>query len=554
MLKYLRLENIILVEKAEIPFQTGLNVLTGETGSGKSAIMHGLSLAIGERADTTLIRRGCEKGIVEAIFDIDSLSSLKQLLSIAGIDHEANQEFIIRREISTSGKGRIFINHQAAQLSLLRQIGSELIQMVGQHANQHLFSTDYQRHTLDLYGDLTPFVQSYQKSFNHENQLKQELDLLINQESQRLREMDIYQRELEELTEANLQEGEDEELFAEYSRLAHSKELAEKVYEINQALSGERQAALTLLHRQKGAFESIIQFDPHLSETAQAFDNALLELQEISHTLRQYQSRIQHDPERLSYLNERLTLINRLKKKYGSSIAEIQAYQGQAKEKLSQLKNADTEIEEIKSKLIDVQQQTNQLAEQLTKQREEVAIHLEQALTHQLHTLNMSKAKFIISVDLQKRSSQGQDKVEFYLQPNTGEHQVALKEGASGGEIARVSLALQTLLAGKEKTPTLIFDEVDANIGGKTATTIGDNLKEIGRQHQVICITHFPQVAAQAEHHLQISKQEKEGRTVTTIRCLDPLSKQQELERMLGGQKEIIENLSGNVDKILTFR
>jgi DNA repair protein RecN (Recombination protein N) len=533
MLKLLHIQNIILVEQAVISFSLGLNILTGETGSGKSAIMHGLSLAIGERADTSLIRRGCEKGIVEAVFEIDN-PAIFALLSEGGIEHEAGQELIIRREIALSGKGRIFINNQMAQLTFLRKLGLQLVQIVGQHANQCLLSLDYHREVIDLYGDLKTLLHCFQESYDHEKNLKQQLEQLIQQEAQRLREIDVCQRELEELEESQIKEGEDEELFAEYTLLINAEEVVTKISEINQALSGERQPILAVLNRHKQALESLIRFDPSLQETAKAFQNAFLELQEISHTLRHYQSRLHFDPERLHEIDARLMLLNRLKRKYGATIEEVLAYQIQTEAKLKRLENAENEIEQLQQQLQKIEAETNQLAQELSIKRQQYALQFAGALTEQLRALNMSKAEFGVQMTKLKRTRDGDDRVEFFLSPNVGEHQISLKEGASGGETSRVLLALQTLLAGKEKIATLIFDEVDANIGGETATIIGDKLHKISQQHQVICITHFPQVASQADHHLQISKEEKEGRTITLVQELNALSRQLELARMAG--------------------
>jgi DNA repair protein RecN (Recombination protein N) len=536
MLKHLHIQNIILVENAHVPFNAGFNVISGETGSGKSAIMDGLSLVIGERADTSIIRRGCEKGAVEAIFDIDQIKPICSLLAEAGIDHEIGQELIIRREIYSNGKSRAFINNQLAQITLLKKLGSYLVQIVGQHANQGLFSLDYHRDVLDLYGVLKPSVELFKQSFEMENAMRQELNALVQSEAQRLREIDLCQMELEELEEAALKEGEDEELFAEYTLLVNGEEIAQKVRDITQALSGERQSLIAALNRQKANLESLTQLDPHLEETASAFNNSLLEIQEVSHTLTRYQSRLHHDHERLAFVNERLTLINKLKRKYGSLVTEIQEYQKQLKERLKKLENADTQIEELQIQLAQAEAHTNQLAQTLTEKRCQTAQRLQVNLTQQLRSLNMPKAEFIVRASSQKRNATGDDRIEFFLVPNIGEHEIALKEGASGGEISRVMLALQTLLAGKEQTPTLIFDEVDANIGGETASIVGDKLTEIAAQHQIVCITHFPQVASQAHHHLQISKQEKEGRTVTLVRVLDAQSRQEELARMMGGK------------------
>jgi DNA repair protein RecN (Recombination protein N) len=533
MLKYLNIQNLILVEQAAIPFSLGLNILTGETGSGKSAIMHGLSLAIGERADTSLIRRGCDKGVVEAIFEIDH-SFIPSLLDEGGIEHEVGQDLIIRREIAQSGKGRIFINNQMAQLSFLRKLGLSLIQMISQHANQSLFSLDYHREVIDLYGDLHVLLHHFQQSYDAEKTLRIELEGLIQQEAQRLRDIDAYQRELEELEEAQIKEGEDEELFAEYTVLSHIEEISTKVNEINQVLLGERQSLLAMLNRQKQTLESLVRFDSSLQDTAQSFQNAFLELQEIAHTLRHYQSRLNFNADRLQEIDRRLSLLNRLKRKYGATTEEILNYQAQTRAKLKRLENADDDIERLQRQLQEVEAQTNQLADDLTLKRQHYAAEFALALTKHLHSLNMPKAEFSVQLTKHKRTREGDDRIEFFLCPNIGEHQVPLKEGASGGEISRVLLAVQALLAGKEKTATLIFDEVDANIGGETATIVGDKLREISQQHQVICITHFPQVASQADHHLQISKKEREGRTITIVQELDAFSRQRELARMSG--------------------
>lgn len=535
MLKHLRLQNIILVEQADIPFDAGLNILTGETGAGKSAIMTALNLALGERSDTGVIRRGCEKGIVEAVFNVEGVSDLSDYLNEAGIDQDPEQDLLIRREISNSGKSRIFINDRQVGLQLLRKIGYHLIQFVSQSANRQLFSQDYHREVLDLYGDLTSLHKEFKEAYSEENRLKVLSEKWKGEESLRLREIDTCLSELEELDEARLKEGEDEELFAEYTLLVHSEELDEKVSEINQILSGDKQPVPASLNRVKNNLDSVSKFDPSLADAAQSIHNAILEIQEVAYTLRNYQGSISHNPARLHEVNERLALINRLKRKYGSTLPEIDKYREQTTNKLRSLENREAEIEELRKQITQAEELTERLAKQLSEKRSVVATQFEKELTTQLHSLNMPKAKFIVRIDPQKRTASGDDKVEFYLQPNTGEHQIALREDASGGELSRVLLSLQTLLAGKNMISTLIFDEVDANIGGETAAIIAEKLREIGKKHQVICITHFPQVAARAHHHLQIVKTEKEGRTFTEVRRLDHTTRQKELERMIGG-------------------
>lgn len=534
MLKKLSIQDIILIENILISFESGLNILSGETGSGKSAIMNSLNLIAGEKADTGWIRRGCKRGVVEASFDISSQPDILTLLIESGIDHEEGEELIIRREISASGKSRAFINHQMAQVSLLRKVGSLLIHSVGQHANQRLFSIDYHRDIIDLYGSLTPLLIRFQKSFQDEARTRDKLNQLIQSEAQRVREIEMFQRELSEIEEAQLNEGEEEELFAEFSFLSNAEEISSKIQDINIGLTGDRQTIIATLNRQRTSLEHLIEYDPNLKETYSTFQAAILEIEEVAHTLNQYYSRLSSDPERLAIINERLSLINRLKKKYGQSIEEIQKYQEDVKRKFDQLSEADIQIDSLKANLLILEKETNGISKELSQKRAKVALIVEKELTDQLHALNMPKSQLSIQITDQKRTMQGDNKVEFFLTPNKGEHQIPLKDGASGGEMSRVLLALQTLMAGKEQTPVLIFDEVDANIGGATAAIIGDKLKEISAKHQVLCITHFPQVANQACRHFQISKEEKGDRTVTTVSLLDKDSKEKELARMIG--------------------
>lgn len=533
MLKYLRIQNLILVEEATLCFQPGLNILTGETGSGKSAIMQALSLVMGERSDTSLIRKGCEKGFIEAIFETDS-DSILQRLEEGGIAHESGEELVVRRELSLSGKGRTFVNHHTVQLAFLRKLGEELVQLVAQHANQALFSLDYHREVLDLFGDLQPLLQAFRECYHHERQIKERLDGLIHQEARRMREIDRYEQELEEIERAAIKEGEEEELFAEYTLLSNAEELSQKVSEINQNLTAGRTPLLPHLSRQKQLLDALLRFDPSLKNSVDAFQNALLELQEISYTLERYQNNITFDPKRLQFINERLTLINQMKRKYGPTIADMLTYRKEIVEKLTTLNNADVEIEQLRQQLQEGEKKTHKCAQELSARRTGHAEELAQAMTTQIQSLNMPKATFSIEVLQQPRTSEGDDRIEFFVHPNVGEHHISLKEGASGGEMSRVLLALQTLLAGKGKRNTLIFDEVDANIGGETATIVGEKLHEISRQHQVICITHFPQVAVKADHHFQISKEEKEGRTLTVVQELTPSARRSELTRMSG--------------------
>lgn len=535
MLKELRLTNIVLIETATIPFSNSFNVLSGESGSGKSAIMNALNLIGGERCDAACVRYGEEKGIVEAVFDVSNLPTLIRILDEAGIDHEIGNELFIKREITAAGKSRAFINHQLAQLSLLKKVSSHLFEIVGQHANQKLLTLDYHRQVLDLYGNLESEVNAFFLSWQEETKTRELLDDLIRTEAQRIRDIEIIRTEIEELEQANLKEGEEEEVFSEYTHLSNADELAQNVGDILNVLCAEKIGVLPQLTRQNTTFEQLIKLDPTLVETASSYRNAHLELQEIAHTLRRFEGSIEHNPERVVLLDARLELINRIKRKYGPTIQDVRSYYKQAQEKLEKLENADADIEFLQTTLKSLCEKTQSLSTTLSAKRKTVAIALKNAVLHHLRSLNMSKVDFSVEIIPQKRNRHGDDKIEFYLTPNVGEHCVPLRECASGGELSRMMLAIQALLAGKEQIPTLIFDEIDANIGGETASIVGEKLGEIATQHQILCITHFPQVAKQAKHHLRIIKKEIEGRTVTFVDALDHTAHLQELVRMQGG-------------------
>ena len=535
MLKELRLSNIILVESTAIPFAQSFNVLSGESGSGKSAIMNALNLIAGDRSDASSVRHGEEKGIVEAVFDVNDLLLLAHILDEAGIDHEVGTELFIRREITSTGKSRAFINNQLAQLALLRQVSSHLFEVVGQHANQKLLSLDYHRQTLELYGDMEKELVDFATSWQEETKTRELLEQLVRSESQRVRDIEIARVELEELEQANLKEGEEEEVFAEYTQLSNADELAQRVGDILNILSGEKIGVLAHINRQKSSFEQLAKLVPSLTDAGASYSNALLELHEVAHTLRNFEGSIEHNPERVVLLDSRLELINRMKRKYGPTIEDVQAYYKQTQSKLEKLENADADIEILQEKLSGLVEKTHAFSAKLTAKRKLAAIKFQTAVVKQLRSLNMPKVEFFAEISVQKRNRHGDDKIEFYLTPNVGEHKVPLRECASGGELSRIMLAIQALLAGKEKIPTLVFDEIDANIGGETAAVVGEKLKEIAGKHQVLCITHFPQVAKLAEHHLRIMKKEIAGRTVTLVDALDHEAHLKELMRMHGG-------------------
>lgn len=538
MLKQLSIHNLVLVDHTTIEFTSGLNVLTGETGSGKSAIIEALSLIRGERASSELIRQGALQASIEALFDIDAIPQLTTLLEEAGISQDQEGGLIIRRDLQANGKSRAYVNNQMAQLSLLQAISRNLIDNCGQHANQRLLSNDYHRAVVDIFGLLEPQLKRFKAAYAHTESLRNELEAIRRSEAARLREIEVCRREIEELAEAALKDHEDEELFAEYSLLVNREELMEGVAGISEALTGDG-ATLPALAGLQSSFDKLARIDASFSEWGLSFKSALVELQEVAYSLTNYADRVDFNPQRLSQVNDRLTQINQLKRKYGDSIDRIKDYLAEKQKKLELLENSDQKAERLQIELAQSDSETQAAAEALTQGRSRAAQVFSKALVKSLHKLNMPHAKFEARLEPQKRSTTGDDKVEFYLAPNTGEGLIPVKNCASGGELARLMLSIRGLLAGKEGIATLVFDEVDANIGGETASIVGKTLAEIGEGHQVICITHFPQVARYAKQHVRIAKEVMDGRTITTVATLSEAEREEELTRMMGGREAV---------------
>lgn len=537
MLKYLALKNLVLIESCEIEFGRGLNILSGETGAGKTALIEGIHLALGHRADSSIIRKGAEKASIEASFELSFSPALLKLLEEAGILAAIEEPLIIRREISHSGKNRAFINCQMVSLPFLQKIGKSLIDLVSQHSHQELRSSDAQRELLDLFADLKLDIDLFFQCSSQEKILKEKLNVLLDSSAAKQREMDICQFELDEILDVNVQMGEEERLFEEHNRSAGAQELTHKLELIHQGVADSSQCMLSVLARYKNTMQSILHLDARLKELTDLIQEASVSLHEFSRQLSSYLDQLENDPKRFDFLETRLSAIQKIKRKYGNSFEEILAYKTQLQEKLGRLENLDQELEECRKHLVSMEEKTLHFAKILTKKRREAALVLQKALTVSLQQLNMPSAVLNIEVKPQARSSSGEDAVNFWLAPNTGEPSLPVKDSSSGGELSRLMLAIKTTLAEKNQTPVIIFDEIDANVGGETASLIGEKLHELGKYRQILCITHFPQVASKADRHLLVRKQEVDGRTISFIKALDDLEKEKELLRMLGGKK-----------------
>lgn len=533
MIRHLILKNLVLIDESEILFGPGLTIISGETGAGKTALIQAISLALGARADSQVIRAQEERASVEAAFDIRAMPHVHALLEESGITHDPNDLLLIRREISREGRNRSFINCQMAPLPLIQKIGRLLIHLVDQHSHQELKGAESQREIVDLFAGLHKEVASFKEAWQKAQLAQERVAQLLQKEEEREARLSRASFALKELEEADVKEGEEENCFEEFRTLSTRQELLEKTHLLHQSLSEGPQAILRELARSKNSIKALVQIDPSFTESAKCFEEATLQLQEASHFLSRYLSQGEADPKRLSYLEERLSTLHKIKRKYTDPLAEL----AKLRSEVNELENLSEEIDGAKEAAKKSDEEANTKARALTRKREAIAKTLSKALTETLRSLNMPDAEVKIEIKPQSRSSSGDDLILFWMKANKGEGWAEVKECASGGELARLFLAIKTALHEKNDTPTIVFDEIDANVGGETAAIIGEKLHALGKMRQVICITHFFQVALKADHHIAVHKEERSGRTVTKIAPLDKEEREKELVRMLGGDK-----------------
>lgn len=536
MIRHLTLNNLVLVDSCYLDLKSGFYAITGETGSGKSVLLEAISLVLGQRADSELIRKGCDKADVEICFGIEQLKPVHDLLDDAGISSDSN--LIIRRELSKEGKNRAFVNCRMVPLPFLQKMGTHLIDVIDQHAHHAIRHSEAQRQLLDLFGNLGPQLRTFQRNLAKERQCKADLEALNTLQSKN--QESIWRFQLEEIETAALKKNEDEEVFAEYQKVVSSKEFAEKTEEMTQILFENSHATLPQVSRCIKLIDSLCTKDPGLKEISTLLHESHIALAEVHRNLQSYKENLEADPHKLTLLENRLSTIAKLKKKYGPTFEEIEHKRENLKKDLLDLSDIEEKIRSTEAAWKDAQNQTNQAAEQLTALRKQAALQLQDILTLQLQDLNMPQAEVHIDITSTPRHQEGNDCVQFYLKANPGEERCLVKDHASGGELSRLLFAIKIAFAEKNNTPTLLFDEIDANVGGKTATIMGEKLKELGKHRQVFCITHFPQVALKADHHLSVQKKQQEGRTCTEVLQLTGQQVEQELLRMRGGETLLI--------------
>ncbi|RXJ73847.1 DNA repair protein RecN [Veronia nyctiphanis] len=552
MLAHITIHNFAIVKTLELDFQGGMTTITGETGAGKSIAIDALGLCLGDRADAAMVRPDEDKADITATFSLKNNHTARRWLE----DNELadGDECILRRVITKEGRSRAFINGSPVPASQQRALGQNLINIHGQHAHQLLMKNDEQLTLLDQYAGhqnlLTVMGKRYQEWRSARNNLKQ---LEKNKEAFEAQKQ-LLEYQVKELDELALEDNEYPELEAEHKKLSNCGDIATSGHTVIQTLSdGDETNAMQLLQMAQQQLADLCAMDNHFNELAQMLEEASIQVQEASHEVTAYMDKLDMDPQRLMYLDERMATIMRLSRKHSVQPAELYSTHQQLKSELDALTNSDQHIEALSEDVEAKYQASLTAAEKLSKSRKRYAKDLDKRISASMHQLSMEKGKFHIAIDGQPKNSLsplGFDNIEFLVSTNPGQPMQALGKVASGGELSRISLAIQVITAQKVETPTLIFDEVDVGISGPTAAIVGKLLRQLGESTQVMCVTHLPQVAGCGHHQMFVAKESRKGKTTTNMLPLDEGSRIQELARLLGGS-EITEHTLANAKELL---
>ncbi|HEV2438059.1 MAG TPA: DNA repair protein RecN [Verrucomicrobiae bacterium] len=586
MLTTLRIKNLALVTDLTLELQPGCNVITGETGAGKSIIIGALDLVLGERADRTLIRSGEKSCSVEAVFDVSSLrvrrserrapprheltdhqlaetalgapSSLDQFLEENGLELCEAGQLVLKRTFSANGANRQFVNGSPTTLNTLTTIGEWLVDIHGPHDHQSLLHPAKQLLILDAFGRLEDERETFGEVVRRRTALATEKSALIVDEKTYAQQLDLLRFQVQEITAARMQPGEDERVEQEFNRASNAARLVQLSQAAVDALSENENSVLTQAGAVGRALQELQRVDPGAVPLAELHAQAVGTLRELQAALSRYAEKVDVDPARLAELEERLDLIHSLKRKYGATLAEVVAFGEETKQKLQSLEGRDAELARINTEMQKLDVDISRAGKKLSDSRRKAIPPLAKAVGRQLEDLGFKQSKFEVALKsgaaevtrLKSDENQslltsaatirqtGFDEIEFQFAPNPGEPAKPLRAIASSGEMARVMLALKTVLAAEDEIPVLVFDEVDANVGGETAHAVGEKMKQIAAKRQVLCITHLPQVAAPADAHYVVNKEIKNGRTISEIHLLDKKERVAELTRMLGGQND----------------
>ena len=535
MLKKLYIKNFTLIDELDIDLYQGFSVITGETGAGKSIILGAIGLLLGQRADSKSIKQGAEKCVIEAHFDL-SRYGMEPFFSENDIEYDP-ADCIVRRELTAAGKSRAFINDTPVQLSMLKELGEQLIDIHSQHQNLLLNKQDFQLNVVDIIAQDEQALAKYQQTYAHYQTAGKELEALRESIEQNRQNLDFLQFQCDELTQANLQEDEQEELEQRSETMSHAEDIKRALYEADNALSGEERGIVGSLRTTVSALRSIERVLPSASELIERLDSSYIELKDISGDISSEMERIDFDPAELDSINSRLDKLYDLEKKYHvETVGELIAKRDELKRQLSHIENSDETLAELQQQVDTLRQQAQKEAAALTKLRTKAASQIEKEMQARLVPLGMPNVRFSIQLTTDTLGRNGQDKVAFLFSANTSTPLQPVSQVASGGEIARVMLSLKAMISGAVKLPTIIFDEIDTGVSGKIAEKMAEIMQEMGQhERQVISITHLPQIAALGSAHYKVEKEYSAQGTTSHMKELTPEERVREIAQMLSG-------------------
>jgi len=537
-LSLLRIRNLALVEDLEWQLAPGFTAITGETGAGKSIIIGALQLLLGERTDKSLIRTGADSCTVEAVFAGEELKQLNPLLEETGVE-SSDGELIVKRSFSTTGANRQFINGSPTTLAILKKLGDELVDLHGPHDHQSLLAPERQLALLDAYAHTSDALREFSEAYRRLQSLRAEQESLSTAESAREQEIDLLRHQINEITNASVTTAEEEEISTRYRLASNSKRLLELAAAISRKLSEADDAILPQLTETQRLLRDLEKIDPEKSTLADAHAACVVELSEISRALGQYAEQLDLDPAQLAALEERVTLFETLKRKYGGSIEEVIAFGERAAERMRKIEGRDAELERLSQEIESARGVVERIGHALHKARSKAAPKLAENIRANLRDLGFRQSEFEVKLTaLEEERAAGFDSVELLFSPNPGEPLKPLRLIASSGEISRLMLAIKSSLAAQDAIPLLVFDEIDANVGGEIANAVGEKMRKLAGDHQVLCITHLPQVAAAAATQFVVTKEVVGGRTHSRLSEVAGKARQEEIARMLGGKTD----------------
>jgi DNA repair protein RecN (Recombination protein N) len=538
MLSELRIRNFALIDNLTVELGLGLNVLTGETGAGKSIVVGALSLLLGERASADVVREGTDRATVEGAFDVAGRSAIAAWLVEHGLDAEETL-LILKREVAVEGRNRAWINGSPTTAALLAELGAMLVSLHGQHQHQTLLRRDEQRSILDAFGGHEDLVARVAQVHAEISRLGREVSTLEQRRRDALQRADFLRLQVTEIEGAGVKPEEESRLEEEMRRLSHAEELIGLATTITRATAEGSDSASGRLGSVRRQLDQLLRIDPSQSELMELFDTAYYAIEELGSRLESYLQIVEHDPDRLETLRRRQDLLYRLRSKFGPELVDVLRTLENARAELALLDSAQWEISELNARRGELLHELTQLAAELTDRRRSAAEALAVAVDNHLPDLGMEGGRFEVNaLPLSETSASGAEEIEFLVSLNRGFEPRPIAQVASGGELSRVMLALKTIVAELDAVPTLVFDEVDAGIGGRVALRVGDRMRQVARSHQVLAITHLPQIASRAHRHLMVAKSEDGERAATTVRLLGDTDRVHELARMMGGEPE----------------